>query len=267
VLRWCTTSIEVHVTRLDSRLIAVALCATAGCVAQASLGPRLGPPPPPAEGTVATGGAVDAGCSYNATQIPRELGETVQVHCPADCPANGSLWGTEVYTADSSICLAAVHAGALPQGGGVVTVHREYGHPAYRGSIRNGVQSSDYGSYDTSYRFVGAVIAAEPPPAGPEIIEVGCTFNATELHGGLGSSHRIACPANCGATGSTWGSDVYTADSTICRAAIHAGLITEHGGEVTVVLEPGRPAYRGSRRHGVESSDYGSFGASYRFAR
>ena len=56
-------------------------------------------------------------------------------------------------------------------------------------------------------------------------------------------------------------------DSAICRAAIHAGLITEQGGEVTVVLEPGRPAYRGSHRHGIESSDYGRYGASYRFGR
>jgi hypothetical protein len=259
------------VTRLDSRLIAVALWATAGCLAQASLGPTLGPPPPPpppAEGAVATGGAIDAGCSYNASQIPRELGETVQVRCPPDCPENGSLWGTDVYTADSSICLAAVHAGAAPRSGGVVTVHREYGHPAYRGSIRNGVQSSDYGSYDASYRFVGVAAAPEAQVAtAPEVVEAGCTFNAAELHGGIGSTHRILCPANCGATGGTWGTDVYTADSAICRAAVHAGVITEHGGEVTVVLEPGRPAYRGSRRHGVESSDYGSFGASYRFAR
>ena len=264
-------------TRLDSRLIAVALCAITGCVAGASLGPAFGPPPPPPPqegggatgGGVATGGAIDAGCSYNGGQIPRELGETVQVHCPSNCPVNGSLWGTDVYTADSSICLAAVHAGAISPAGGVVTVHREYGRPAYRGSSRNGVQSNDYGSYDASYRFLGVVAAAEPPPppAGPELIEAGCTFNATQLRGEPGSAHRIACPANCGATGGTWGSDVYTADSTICRAAIHAGVMTEHGGEVTVVLEPGRPAYRGSRRHGVESSDYGQFGGSYRFAR
>lgn len=259
-------------TRPGTRLIAVALCATAGCLAQATLGPPLGPtagpPPPPQEGGYA-GGAIDAGCSYNAAQIPRELGETVQVHCPPGCPANGSLWGTDVYTADSSICLAAVHAGAASPSGGVVTVHLEYGHPAYRGSVRNGVQSNDYGSYDASYRFVGVVAAPEPPPPPPgsEVIEAGCSFLATQLHGAPGSTHRIACPANCGATGGTWGTDVYTADSTICRAAIHAGVITEHGGEVTVILEPGRPAYRGSRRHRVESFDYGQFGASYRFAR
>jgi hypothetical protein len=244
----------------------VAVCATAGCIAQASLGPRVGPPPPP-EGAAAPGGAVDAGCSYNAAQIPRELGETVQVHCPPGCPSNGSLWGTDVYTADSSICLAAIHAGAAPPSGGVVTVHREYGHPAYRGSIRNGVQSNDYGSFDASYRFLGVAGAPEPPPIAPDVVEAGCTFNATQLQGGLGSAHRILCPANCGATGGTWGTDVYTTDSTVCRAAIHAGVITEHGGEVTVVLEPGRQAYRGTRRHGVESSDYGYYAASYRFAR
>ena len=260
--------------RFDMSFVAVVLCATTGCMAQASLGPGGAPPPPPPPpaggGEVIVGQVIEAGCSFNATQIQREMGDTVQIRCPSNCGGTGSIWGTDVYTADSAICHAAIHAGAASPGGGLVTVHLEPGRPAYRGSDRNGMQSSDYPSYGASYRFVGAAIAEAPPPAGspgPAAIEAGCSFNATELHGAPGSAHRIACPSGCGHSGATWGTDVYTADSAICRAAIHAGVASEQGGEVTVILEPGRPAYRGSRRHGIESSDYGNYGASYRFAQ
>ena len=50
-------------------------------------------------------------------------------------------------------------------------------------------------------------------------------------------------------------------------AAIHAGAASPSGGVVTVRLEPGRPAYRGSTRNGVVSGDFGSYPASFRFER
>jgi hypothetical protein len=53
----------------------------------------------------------------------------------------------------------------------------------------------------------------------------------------------------------------------VATAAIHAGMLSNDGGEASIVLEPGRRAYRGSRRQGIESSDYGNYGSSCRFAR
>lgn len=64
----------------------------------------------------------------------------------------GSLWGTDVYTADSSLAVAAVHAGALQPGETAVvrvTVRRPLNH--YQGSVRNGVTSHDYGRFGTAY--------------------------------------------------------------------------------------------------------------------
>jgi hypothetical protein len=228
--------------------------------------PPAEPPPPPPPGMVSSG-PIEIGCSYSAAQIDPRLGDTVQFACPPGCAQTGSTWGTEFYTADSPICRAAVHAGAMPPSGGVVTVHLEPGRPAYRGTTRYGVHSSDYSSFRASYRFLGAVA---PPPvvaSGPQIIEAGCSFNATQIAGEPGSAHRVSCPPGCSRTTSIWGSDFYTADSSICTAAIHAGLIGDNGGDFTVIIEPGRPAYRGTRRNGVLSADYGSFRLSYRLQR
>jgi hypothetical protein len=253
-------------TRLYATSI-LALFAASGCLLRTSTGIPAAVPaggPPPAEGYA--GGPIEAGCTFNAGQIRPEQGDQVQVMCPPGCATTGGLWGTEVYTADSSICRAAIHAGATPPSGGLVTVQREPGRPAYRGSMHNGIESNDYGSYGASYRFVGVTVTTAAAPQAPTVIEAGCSFNATQIQDGPGGAHRVSCPAGC--TGAVWGSDTYTADSSICVAAIHAGLVGERGGgEVTVILEPGRPAYRGSRRHGIQSSDYGAYRASYRLER
>jgi hypothetical protein len=209
---------------------------------------------------------IEAGCSFSAAQIQGDIGSVHQVSCPANCGDGGGLWGSDLYTADSSICKAAIHAGAIAATGGVVSVRIDPGRPAYRGSSRNGVQSSDYGSYPKSF----AVLLAEgqAPVAQPsQLVEAGCSFNGTQLQGEPGAMHTIACPPGCAAQGGLWGTDVYTADSAVCRAAIHAGLASEQaGGQFSVILEPGRPAYRGSSRNGVQSSDYGNYGKSYRLA-
>jgi hypothetical protein len=69
-----------------------------------------------------------------------------------------------------------------------------------------------------------------------------------------------------GTAHSVWGSDIYTADSSICTAAVHAGLITyERGGTVTIELRPGRPVYGASERNGVTTGAFGDYRRSFVF--
>ena len=61
-----------------------------------------------------------------------------------------------------------------------------------------------------------------------------------------------------------WGVDVYTADSSICTAAVHAGIITmEEGGEVTVEFRPGRAVYGSTTRNGITSKNFGEYPHSF----
>jgi hypothetical protein len=65
----------------------------------------------------------------------------------------GAVWGTELYTLDSALAAAAVHAGILKDGEtGVVKVTLLAGKQSYKGSRKNGVTSSDWGSYQGSYK-------------------------------------------------------------------------------------------------------------------
>ena len=66
---------------------------------------------------------------------------------------DGMLWGTGVYTGDSVLAVAAVHAGVVKAGETAVvkvTVMAPLGQ--YQGSIRHGVTSHDYGRFGTAYR-------------------------------------------------------------------------------------------------------------------
>jgi hypothetical protein len=64
----------------------------------------------------------------------------------------GSLWGTDVYTGDSDLASAAVHAGALDVGQtGIVEVQIVPSPPQHVGSARHGANSSGWGAYGFSY--------------------------------------------------------------------------------------------------------------------
>jgi len=258
-----------------------ALCLAVGCVLRtpslvartsSSLpsGPGPGPGPGPAAAPADDAQLIEAGCTFTGSEIKGDPGSLHQVACPAGCDKAVNVFGTDDYTADSPVCAAAMHAGAISDRGGEATVRVEPGRPAYRGTKRHGVQSRDYGAYRGSFRFEGVSSAPAEPEvvAAPVVIEAGCTFRASEIRGEPGSLHRVSCPAGCDVLNSPlWGSDPYTADSPVCAAAIHAGLATVRGGEVTVILQDGKPAYRGSKHNGMQSGDYGPYRASFGFRR
>jgi len=66
-----------------------------------------------------------------------------------------SVWGTDVYTLDSNLATAAVHAGIVQPGKqGIVKVKIHPAQNAFQGSIRNGVATSAYGLYPGAYEIL-----------------------------------------------------------------------------------------------------------------
>lgn len=66
-------------------------------------------------------------------------------------------------------------------------------------------------------------------------------------------------------TGTVWGTDVYTGDSALASAALHAGAVEQGESKVVkiTVAEPQR-TYVGSTRHGVTTHNFGPYGTAYR---
>lgn len=194
----------------------------------------------------------------NAGEFRERVGETVDVECPAPGTL-GTVWGANVYTDDSSICSAAVHAGLITvEEGGDVTIEILEGQDEYVGVESNGVTSQDYGSWPGSFSFPDA----EPLDVADTIAwDRPANFYADRDE----ATFTVDCEAN-GTPGAIWGTEVYTQDSSICTAALHDGRITvEDGGEVTFELTGGQDSYRGSEANGVTSQDYGAYDGSFRF--
>uniref|UniRef100_H3CLG7 Cysteine-rich secretory protein LCCL domain containing 1b n=1 Tax=Tetraodon nigroviridis TaxID=99883 RepID=H3CLG7_TETNG len=148
----------------------------------------------------------------------------------------GKVIGTGFYDMQSSVCGAALHSGVIDNDGGWLDVTRLGRKQPFIKSYRNGIQSVGYGS---DQRAPSAGVGAPQP----------CDYV-------LVCSLRLFCPRNClhhsGAR--VFGTRYYSDKSSICRAAIHAGVIrNESGGYVDVMLMDKRKQYGGSSQNGITS--------------
>jgi hypothetical protein len=72
----------------------------------------------------------------------------------------GTVWGTDIYTSDSSICAAAKHDGLS----GDVTVDKADGCSSYVASTKNGITTEDWGPHPGSFYFTSSKKPACPAP-------------------------------------------------------------------------------------------------------
>ena len=65
-------------------------------------------------------------------------------------------------------------------------------------------------------------------------------------------------------SGMAWGTDVYSGDSRIALAAVHAGLVKVGTQAVVRVVSVAPPTtFSGSARHGVTTHDFGRYGSAF----
>jgi hypothetical protein len=67
--------------------------------------------------------------------------------------------------------------------------------------------------------------------------------------------------------GSVYGDGRYTTDSNTCTAALHAGVLKETGGELTVHTDEGCKRFPAANKNGVTSREWGAYRMSYAFAK
>lgn len=116
-------------------------------------------------------------------------------------------------------------------------------------------------------------VAPTPPPvtiagAGTEADpkQLSCYNKAKDL-GAYGHSIYVMCPAGC-TSGSVYGTCTYTADSAVCVAANHAGVLPGApypGGVVQVKSAPGMTDYPMSTNGAISSSHWPQYDTSFVF--
>uniref|UniRef100_A0A665W833 LCCL domain-containing protein n=1 Tax=Echeneis naucrates TaxID=173247 RepID=A0A665W833_ECHNA len=170
--------------------------------------------------------------------------------CPANCiNKKGKVWGTLYYDVQSSICRAAIHHGATDNNGGLVDVTRMDKLPFFVKATKNGVESLS--KYKHGNAFVVAKVEETTADCYTTVAEI-CPFKKPYSH-----CPRIFCPANCQSQPSYWspviGNNIYSDSSSICKAAIHAGVIKADGGFVDVLPLDKRKSYIGTFKNGIQS--------------
>jgi hypothetical protein len=88
----------------------------------------------------------------NMLALQNQIGKVFHIRTVG---AMGPLWGTDVYTTDSAVAAAAVHAGVLRIGqAGVVKVKVIAPPPVFTGASRNGVTSGAFGAFPGAFQVL-----------------------------------------------------------------------------------------------------------------
>lgn len=102
--------------------------------------------------------------SISVTTVPENLvgyrGYNGQIYTfTITASASGSTSGTTIYTDDSTLATAVIHAGYAVDGQLVtVTIIILGGQSSYTGSTQNGVTSNSYGPFPGSYQILSGIV-------------------------------------------------------------------------------------------------------------
>jgi hypothetical protein len=205
-----------------------------------------------------------AGASGRAVRVCPATAQAIRE--PTDCVCTAAaveteapLWGVDIYSDDSSICRAARHAGVVTPGGGTVRVTPLGPQQSFAGAERHGITSQRYGQFPRAFS-----VAASEARSSVDLDQCPTNFQAYRTRGGALS---CICAGEQTTAGTVWGTDVYTDDSAICRAAVHAGAIPATGGPVRLHTVRGRQSYAGSARNGVRTEGFGAWQGAFAFDR
>lgn len=166
-----------------------------------------------------------------------------------------------IYTDDSSISTAAVHAGILENGKtGLVEITPQASQYIPQGTICNGVTP-----HTGNYTYTGCTLKKYAYNTGTTLADPG-SFAGWGYFVNWVDTTTFTVSLTGVNSGSIWGTNTYTSDSLIALAAVHAGkLKAGDSANVSVTLSDGLKSYEGSTRYGVTSNSFGAYDTSFNF--
>ncbi|MEQ2271413.1 Cysteine-rich secretory protein LCCL domain-containing 1, partial [Xenotaenia resolanae] len=168
--------------------------------------------------------------------------------CPPGCfERPGKVVGTAYYDMQSSVCGAGLHSGVIDNDGGWLDVTRLGRKQFFTKSYKNGIQSIGKNRSANSFKVESVPVKAVRCDT---TVALFCPFKKPIRH-----CPRLYCPRNClDNRARVIGTKYYSDKSSICRAAIHAGVIQSvSGGYLDVMPVDKRQQYSGSYQNGITS--------------
>lgn len=173
--------------------------------------------------------------------------------CYPDQAVEGQPIGSNPYALNSPLCASAVHAGAIEaEKGGMIAFGTTNRTGALAASERNRVVSSAVSNASSVVLF-----NVSPLPY------ASCPATAAGLHG---SAQPFICHCPSVWNGDVFGGEggVYADTSSICRAAVHAGILGgDWGGVIKVTPRPGLANYPAIRTLALTSKASGRTSGSF----
>ncbi|KAF3698923.1 Cysteine-rich secretory protein LCCL domain-containing 1 [Channa argus] len=164
------------------------------------------------------------------------------------CNRPGKVVGTGYYDMQSSVCGAGLHSGVIDNDGGWLDVTRLARKQQFTKSYKNGIQSIGKNRSANSFKVESVPVKAVTCDT---TVALFCPFKKPVRH-----CPRLYCPRNClrDSQARVIGTKYYLDKSSICRAAIHAGVIqNESGGYLDVMPVDKRRQYSGIYQNGITS--------------
>lgn len=212
---------------------------------------------------------IDWGANPQSLDIDGEVGELRTYQCPSHGKVS-QIYGTNRYSAGSSICTAAAHMGLISvrEGGRItvkITAIPNKNNFAFFGYLRNGIESHAWNGRTTSFVFVDSQgnFLERKPVENP--ITWSSHLGTLGIGDNIGQTYTYYCPSN-GVESRIYGTGQYSETSSICLAATHFGLIgKEVGGYVQIRVEGDKKGFDGTTRNGVKSLSWDGTARSYTF--
>lgn len=181
-----------------------------------------------------------------------------------DATATGAIYGSDVYVPGSTLSMVAVHAGVLKEGQhGIVKVTVLAGQQGYAATTRNGITSNAYGAATSSFKVERAYGFLPKIGYGKVLADPG-TLSTYRGQNGKVFLFEVTGRNDL----SIAGTDIYTDDSGLATAAVHAGVLNVgQTGVVRVTIMPGQTNYVAATRNGVNSIASPNYPGSYKVER
>jgi outer membrane protein OmpA-like peptidoglycan-associated protein len=218
------------------------------------------PQPPTSASTQTTGMTLDI-CPSDYGSFPEDA-PALTCGCSAEAVKDGRVIGANPYFWQSAPCRAALHAGAVSAQGGQIVIEPSR-QPFFPAVTRNGIEGDSYGE-GKGFRVVvsGATTAptASQGQASTSAQATGMTLDICPSDYGSfpedAPNLTCGCSAEAAKEGRVIGANPYFWQSSLCRAAVHAGAVGVQGGQI--VIEPSQqPFFPAVTRNGVEGDSYG----------
>jgi outer membrane protein OmpA-like peptidoglycan-associated protein len=196
-------------------------------------------------------------CPNNYNNFPVDSPPLTCACSAKQAKADDTIWGANPYMSTSSICRAAVHAGAISTSGGEVIVTPKADVPVFPSVTRNDVESASTrgGEGFVVDAAAGAGTAVAPLQSSSTGMKLDICPNNYNNFPVDSPPLTCACSAKQAKAGDTiWGTNPYMSTSSICRAAVHAGAISTSGGEVIVTPKADVPVFPSVTRNSIESA-------------